>query len=229
MRKPVIISMACLLASLLIVTYTWLNLSEMDRYPLHWGADGQPDRFGSKKDVLVNLGIFPVGMIFMMGLFWFMPRIEPLRENLQASMKAYNLVWVFVMVFFVGMTGLISASYLTEEGAAMAVSPRLIVITMAVLFIGIGNVLGKVRQNFMFGIRTPWTLSSELSWEKTHRVGGRLFVLTGVMSLIAAIFTPEWAFRVFTTAMLIMLAIVLVYSYVVWKNDPNKRKSGQSA
>lgn len=228
MRKPVMISMVCLLAALIIVTYTWLNLPEMDRYPLHWGPDGQPDRFGSKKDVLVNLGIFPIGMIFMLGLFWFMPRIEPLRENLQASMKAYNLVWVFVMVFFVGMTGLISASYLTEGGASMAVSPRLIVIAMAVLFIGIGNVLGKVRQNFMFGIRTPWTLSSELSWEKTHRVGGRLFVLVGVLSFITAIIAPNMAIGVFTASLLMMVAVVFAYSYIIWKNDPNKRQSGQS-
>lgn len=227
-RKPVIISFFCLLAALAIVAYTWFNLPEMDRYPLHWGPDGTPDRFGSRGDVLINLAIFPLGMVFMTALLWFMPRIEPLRENLQASMKAYNLVWIFVMVFFVGMTGLISAAYLTKGGAAMAVSPRLIVITMAVLFIGIGNVLGKVRQNFMFGIRTPWTLSSELSWEKTHRIGGRLFVLVGIISFIAALIMPGLALIIFTTGLLVMLVVVLVYSYVVWKNDPNKRQSGQS-
>lgn len=225
-RKPLIISFICLAICIGLAVYTAINLPEMDRYPLHWGADGQADRFGTRHEVLVSLALFP-GMAFLMTLlFWFMPRIEPLRENLIESARAYNLVWILVMLFSVGLTGLISASYLTPGGAKLAVSPKLIVISLSVLFIGIGNVLGKVRQNFMFGIRTPWTLSSELSWEKTHRIGGRLFVCIGILSILTAIVASDMAQIVFTMSILGLVAVLFIYSYFIWKADPNKRQSG---
>mgnify|MGYP000465840357 CR=1 FL=1 len=108
-RTPLIVSFICLVSIIGIVIYTGLALPEADKYPLHWGPDGMPDRFGTRRDVYISLGLFPVMPLFMTGLFWFMPRIEPLRENLLASLRAYNLVWVFAMVFSVGVTGLISA------------------------------------------------------------------------------------------------------------------------
>ena len=96
---------------------------------------------------------------------------------------------------------------------------------LSVLFIFIGNVLGKVRQNFMLGIRTPWTLSSELSWEKTHRIGGRLMVLIGVMGLFLFFVFPKIAFPFVIIALLGIVVHCCIYSYNVWKNDPNKRNS----
>lgn len=223
-RKPLIISLICLVITIGMSTYVWLDLPDMHQYPVHWGPDGQPDAYGSKNAVLLNLAIFPIIAAFMTGLFWFLPKIEPLRENLLASHKAYSVTWILVSVFNIGLTYLIARSYLIKDGAALAVSPRLIVISMSILFIGIGNVMGKVRQNFFFGIRTPWTLSSELSWEKTHRIGGRLFVLTGLVSILVAIIKPNIAIRTFTVLMIAMVIALCVYSYIVWKNDPNKRK-----
>lgn len=223
-RIPLIISFLSLLIITAISAHVWMNLPEMDQYPVHWGPDGQPDAFGSKKAVLFNLCIFPLTAVFMTGLFWLLPKIEPLKENLLASHKAYGVTWILVSVFNIGLAWLIARSYLVENGAELAVSPRLIVISLSVLFIGIGNMLGKVRQNFFFGIRTPWTLTSELSWEKTHRLGGRLFVLTGVLSILFAIITPKMAIYTFTGLMIGMVAALCIYSYRVWKVDPQKRK-----
>jgi len=94
---------------------------------------------------------------------------------------------------------------------------------LSVLLIFIGNVLGKVRQNFMLGIRTPWTLSSEMSWEKTHRMGGRLFVLSGILGILLTIFLPKVAFPFILVAIFGIVLFSITYSYLIWKDDPNKR------
>jgi len=50
--------------------------------------------------------------------------------------------------------------------------------TAGLIFIIMGNFMGQIRQNNLFGIRTPWTLKSKLSWDKTHQLGSKLFICT---------------------------------------------------
>ncbi len=98
------------------------------------------------------------------------------------------------------------------------------------LFVVIGNVLGKVRSNFMFGVRTPWTLSSDLSWNKTHRLVGRLFVLLGFAVAVATVVAGNEAYlAVLLGGIAIVIAVAFVYSYRVWKTDPNKLNVGERA
>ena len=88
------------------------------------------------------------------------------------------------------------------------------------MFIVLGNYLGKIRRNYMFGVRTPWTLASELSWNKTHRFAGKLFVVTGLIVLLAGLWNPAWAIYAMIGCIIITLALTMVYSYWVWKHDP---------
>lgn len=223
MSKALIFSLFCTAIVCLLSLYVWFNLPELDRYPVHWNSQGVADGFADKKSVGLMLLILPGQMIFQTALFHFLPKIEPLRKNLLDSKKAYNTVWGLLSAFMTGVSALIAYAYMSENGAALGASPALVVSALSVLFIGIGNVLGKVRQNFMFGIRTPWTLSSELSWEKTHRLGARLFVAGGVVSLLAALLISSRAFAIFTVTILAITAYLIFYSFVVWKADPDKR------
>lgn len=223
-RTPLIFSLLCILIASAMSLYTWMNLPDLTEYPIHWNAQGVADGFGSRKLVGLNLLIFPFTTALMAALFYAMPKIEPLRQNLEDSRRAYNTVWMLCLGFLVLVGALIAFAYTSPEGAKLGASPRVVVIGMSLLFIGIGNVLGKVRQNFMLGIRTPWTLSSELSWEKTHRLGARAFVASGLISIVAALATPRYAFFVMITSMIAVVGFVFVYSYIVWKGDPNKRK-----
>jgi uncharacterized membrane protein len=88
-----------------------------------------------------------------------------------------------------------------------------------------GNFLGKIRSNFMFGVRTPWTLSSDLSWNRTHRLAGWLFVCGGAAMLCGAIAGLRGVPQI--VILFSWLAVTLVastaYSYVVWRNDPHRR------
>ena len=80
--------------------------------------------------------------------------------------------------------------------------------------------MGKIRRNYMFGVRTPWTLASELSWNKTHRLSAKLFVLSGVLVILASLWSPVWAFYVLMATILGTVGFAMIYSYVVWKSDP---------
>ena len=84
--------------------------------------------------------------------------------------------------------------------------------------------MGKVRQNYMFGIRTPWTLASELSWEKTHRLGGRAFVLGGIILILFVLASPKLGMTAMVISIHVVILFIFVYSYRVWKSDPDKRR-----
>jgi len=223
-RKPLIFSLICIVGLTAFALITWLSLPELDQYPIHWNAKGEADGFADRNGVLVNLLIIPTSQIFMTVLFFILPKIEPLRKNLEDSRAAYNWVCIGLMAFLT-LTGIMIIMMYRggdseTQTAAMLLATSL---GMSLLFIGIGNILGKVRQNFMLGIRTPWTLTSEMSWEKTHRLGGKLFVLVGIIGLLLSIFNPLKAIIGVTIILLIVVVICFIYSYKIWKGDPNKR------
>jgi len=86
----------------------------------------------------------------------------------------------------------------------------------------LGNQMGKIRPNWFVGVRTPWTLSSKLSWNRTHRLAGWLIVLAGFACWIAAAIRPAAALATSLAAILSAAAISVAYSYVVWRSDPDK-------
>ena len=63
---------------------------------------------------------------------------------------------------------------------------------MFVFFILIGNVMGKVTRNPYVGIRVAWTLASERVWNATHRFGGKVFVIAGIVGLLLMLFRAPW-------------------------------------
>ena len=93
------------------------------------------------------------------------------------------------------------------------------------LFLVIGNYLPKVRPNYLMGIRTPWTLASDLSWGRTHRLGGRLFVLEGLVLPVLGLLDvgPELLSVTIIVAIVVLVVVVSAYPYQVWKADPEKR------
>jgi uncharacterized membrane protein len=68
---------------------------------------------------------------------------------------------------------------------------RIVFLAVSVFLAVVGNYLGKVRHNRVFGVRTPWTLKDPRVWDKTHRVAGRLMVLGGLGLALACLFVPD--------------------------------------
>jgi uncharacterized membrane protein len=92
------------------------------------------------------------------------------------------------------------------------------------IFIAImGVLLPRAHPNWFVGFRTPWTLTSDLSWERTHKVGGALFIALGLLIVASTFIAPERAIWVLVVAALGVVAFLFIYSYQVWKQDPSKR------
>jgi uncharacterized membrane protein len=90
------------------------------------------------------------------------------------------------------------------------------------MFLVIGNFMGKVRPNWFVGVRTPWTLSSKMSWNKTHRLARWLFVVMGLSIAAAGILQSTWMFILMLAVNGLCIAWMIVYSYLVYRRDPDR-------
>ena len=86
---------------------------------------------------------------------------------------------------------------------------------MGVLFVLIGNYLPKTKQSYTLGIRLPWTLASEENWNRTHRLGGVLWVLGGLYFIVMSFF--PWNLAAFLIPILLMALVPTVYSYLLYR------------
>lgn len=213
-RNLVIFSGLILVVMFALSAWAWVQIPADQLIPVHWGINGEPDRYGSKFEGLL---LMPIIFTAVTALLAVIPRIDPRGQNILRSGKAYGALWIGMMLFFLALHAILILNTLGVNIPIEVVVP----IGVGTLFMIIGNYMGKVRRNYMFGIRTPWTLASELSWNKTHRLGGRLFVLLGLAMVISAAFANGMVtFVVMFAGIIGMLLWTLIYSYIVWKQDP---------
>lgn len=197
--------------------WAWVQLPAGAQIPVHWNAAGEVDGYGSK---FVGLLLLPLVSVGLVGLFALIPRIEPRRLNLEQSATAFRALWGMLLFYLLAFHTLLTLSVLGYEVPINRVLPPLV----GLLFIVIGNYFGKIRSNFLMGIRTPWTLSSDLAWDKTHRLGGRLFVGLGVLVVASVLLPPTWWVWVLLVGLFASLPVLFIYSYLIWKRDPQARR-----
>lgn len=182
----------------------------------HWNLRGTADGFSSRA---MAVSIIPAVILLMTGLFNVLPKLDPRGDNYSKFIGTYWLIANAVIVFMLVAHGMIIA---TGLGYSVKID-RLMPIGVGVLFIVLGNYLTRVEPNWFVGIRTPWTLSSDTVWRKTHRTGGWLMVLGGLV-IAACAFLPHGAFLpLLIAAILIMSVIPIVQSYVLWKREKHDR------
>ncbi|MER2259483.1 MAG: SdpI family protein [Priestia megaterium] len=182
--------------------------------PIHWGANGEADGFATK----INAMILTVGiMVLIYFIIAFVPRIDPRKENYKYFSKTYNIVLnaVLLLFFFVNMSTIL-------QGLGYNVPMSYIAPIMAgLVFIIIGNYLQRVRSNYFMGIRTPWTLSNETVWKKTHRLSGKIFFIGGLLILISAFLPDGYKSVIMWGSIVLCVAIPYLYSYVAYKKEMN--------
>ncbi|MFN8493250.1 MAG: SdpI family protein [Caldilineaceae bacterium] len=209
-----VFSAVILLGMFVLAAWAWQQLPANASIPVHWGINGAPNRYGGKWEGLFLLPLITAGIAVLFTLILY---IDPLRQNIQQSGKAYAVTWVALLLF---MAGLHIVTVLIALGWAINISV-VITIALGILFIVMGNYMGKIRRNYTFGIRTPWTLASDVVWDKTHRLGGKVFMVAGLLILLSAFFANGLLhFYIMLGALLGAVALVVVYSYWVWRNDP---------
>jgi uncharacterized membrane protein len=215
-RIPLIVSLVLIAIMTALSVWAWPLVPASARVAIHFDASGAPNGFVGKQ-----LGLFmgPVSMFVMTALLCVIPIIEPRSFNLAASAKFYKACWIGVILIL----AYAHASIVLTATQVPVDIPHTTLAGVAFLYIVIGNYMGKTRSNFFAGVRTPWTLSSDYSWEKTNRLTGRLFILTGATTLVAC-FTIS---TIVTVAILVVGAVTssiigIVASYVYWRRDPNR-------
>jgi uncharacterized membrane protein len=175
----------------------------------NWNAAGEPN--GSMPKLLA-IWLFPVLTAGILVVFAVIPRIDPLRENIAEFRPYYDwFVVVFAAYMFLVHAGIIAFNLGYEFDFTI-----LILLGVAGLFYYSGVLLTHAERNWFVGIRTPWTLSSEEVWNRTHALGGRLFKLTAVLTLVGLLF-GDYALYFLLIPALLTAGITIVYSYYVYE------------
>ena len=200
---------------LLFALSAWCWPGSPDRIPVHWGLNGQPDRWGGRWEGLLTLPFAALGIYL---LLLFLPRIDPGRANYGTFARTYAALRLLVLLFLSSIHVMV---LLAIRGRHVDMTTIVPLLTGALLIV-LGNLLGKIRPNWFVGIRTPWTLTSKESWTRTHRAGGWVLMACGLLLMTCAFFRQ----RAYEVGVFVLLAAailgLLVYSYVVWRNDPDK-------
>jgi len=206
--KTEIIPLLIVIISITLGLYFYSIFPE--QVPVHWNAGGEVDRYGSKFEGAFLMPLIAIGMYI---LFRFLPKIDPKKEKYEQFFKIYLLFRNLIMIMMLAIYLIASASTLGYDVRVEVWIP----IIVGVLFIILGNYMGKLKPNWFMGIRTPWTLSNDEVWNKTHRLGGKLFIILGLLLILTPILPYSNIFLTLVTPVILVALIPIVYSYVIYK------------
>lgn len=178
----------------------------------HWNIRGEPDGYSGP---FVAAFIMPLAILAIAALAQVLPMIDPKRANYPKFLDTYWLLMNSILVFM----GVVHLAVLGDALGAPVPIRRVMPVALGFLFIMIGNYLGRVQPNWFLGIRTPWTLSSDTVWRKTHRLGAWVFVIAGLLFMASA-FVPGAAGAVpFAVVVIGLVLTPVVYSLYLWMRE----------
>jgi uncharacterized membrane protein len=186
--------------------------------PTHWTMSGEVNGWSSR---LFGAWMVPLMMAVMWLILRAVPHIDPRRENYEKFKGVYETLIVLILLFMLGIHLLLLAK---ATGSKTDVG-RVALSSTGLLFIALGFLLPKAHPNWFVGIRTPWTLTSDVSWERTHRIGGPLFMLIGALTAVTGLVAPTMTVWVLVASVVAVTVFLFVYSYRVWKEDTHRHSS----
>jgi len=209
MRKSEIVAMGIILFSFIVGIYLYPQMPE--RMASHWNAKGEVDGYMPK---FWGLFLMPIVSMLIFLLFIVIPKIDPLKQNIEKFRKYYDgfVVLMIAYLFYIYLLTL-----LWNAGIRFSIV-QLLVPAMGILFYYIGILVENAKRNWFIGIRTPWTLSSEKVWEKTHKIGGKLFKIAGIIAFIGIFFESYALFFIFIPVILVA-TYTIIYSYFEYQKE----------
>ena len=179
--------------------------------PSHWNAAGQVDGYTSK---FWGVFLMPIITIVLVGFFLIIPQIDPLKANIAKFRGAFN--W-FIVAFVAYMLYIHALTLAASLGFQFNMTIMLLPV-VGLLFIGIGYMMRQAKRNFFIGIRTPWTLSSETVWDETHKLGAKMFMFGGAVTIVSA-FLGENGIWLMLATILVVAFVPIIYSYILWRRE----------
>ena len=199
-KAALIVTSIVILIPILIGLLLWDRLPE--QVPTHWGIDGEVDGWSNKA---VAVFIFPCILLAIHWLCVIVSSIDPHSKNYHRKMITLVL-WICPAISLL-IGSLIYAKVLGYDLDVEIVMPLLV----GLMFMIVGNLLPKCRQSYTMGIKLPWTLNNEENWNKTHRFGGKVWVIGGVIIMATAFVGSFW---LLIGTMVVMVAAPTLYSYL---------------
>lgn len=205
-NRSLLVSAAFIVIAAIAAVWLWPQLPV--QVPTNW------DMHGRVNDHMPRLwaALMPIlGVAAIAFLTWLLPAISPNRFRIGPFARVYAGLMLVIQGFMV-VIGIVTL--LAGAGYAVPI-PKVAMLAIGALFTILGNYMGKLQRNFFIGIRTPWTIASEATWERTHRLGGKLFVLAGVVVLAGTLFGLP--FPVSLAVLIVAGVVPAVYSYFIYR------------
>jgi len=212
MKKSYLVIIILILISFGLGIYFYPQMP--DKMASHWNIKGEADGYMSK---FWGLFLMPIILLGLFLLFILIPKIDPLKENIAKFRKYFDGFIVLIMVFLFYIY-LLSIAWNFGKRFDMG---RMMVPALDILFYYCGILIENAKRNWFIGIRTPWTLSNEKVWERTHKIGGKLFKIAGLIAFLG-IFFPNYVFYFILVPALLFTFYTIIYSYFDYQKETKR-------
>jgi uncharacterized membrane protein len=212
MKKISFALLAIVLLFFVVSIYFYPLLPE--KMASHWGASGEVNGYTNK---FMGAFFLPVLAAALFLLFIMIPKIDPKKKNIEKFRGAYDSFIAVILLFFLVIH---VQTLLWNIGLEISIITTMS-IGLGILFFFAGVLIEKAKMNWFIGIRTPWTLSSERVWNKTHKIGGKLFKIAGVIALSGVVF-PEFAIYLIIIPVIFAAACSMIYSYFEYQKEKRR-------
>ena len=193
------------------LAYIWPSLPQ--RVPMHWNASGEIDRWGDKSETLM-IPILMTGLVYV--LFLILPKIDP-KGKLESMGNKLNSFRMILTCFMSVLSIYILYGIKTHNA-----DPKMLFPLLGLLFAFLGNYMKTMKPNYFIGFRTPWTLENEEVWKKTHKMGGMLWFIGGLLMTFTFLLEGKTQLYTFMAILVVITIIPVVYSYLEFQKQKNK-------
>ena len=210
--KNTILNLSLIAVAILLSALTYSSLSP--EIAIHW-TNGEVTRTAPK---LLGVLLTPIIMIITYWILSLLFKTDPNKKRISNRIKTIVISTVLLLLFSIHVAVLaVGLGY----DLNMNIVAGLIIGTITMI---LGNIMPQTKKNFIFGLRTPWTLSNEKVWAISNRFTGRIIFLAGFLIIISVIFIPEYNF-VFTVSLLLLIAFIgTIHSFLVYKRVDNENE-----
>lgn len=203
-KKLLILTSVIMLIPMAIGLLLWNRLPE--QIPSHWDINGNVDGWSSRA-----FTVFAIPAM-LLALHW----VCVLASCTDPKQKNYHPKMIRFVLWICPVIGLVISSMVYAAGLGFQPNVEIIMpLLVGVMFIIVGNLLPKCRQTYTLGIKLPWTFASEENWNKTHRFGGKVWVIGGIVAIATAFLGNFW---ILMGILAVMVAAPTLYSYLYYRN-----------
>lgn len=206
--KKEILPILLILITLAVGLYLYPQLP--DRVPSHWDINGQINGYMPKT---FSIYFFPGLILFIYVLMSVLPLMDPNKTNIEVFENSY--FW-FKVVLVLYLAGIYFITIYAALGNEIDIG-RFISWGIGILFLFIGWMMPRIKKNYTIGIRFPWTLHSEVVWDKTHKLGGQLFMTLAGILLLASFLPGVYTFWILMGGILLLMTTLVAYSYLEYR------------